>query len=121
MAEARHRVCSPHDLEVGQSLSATVEGRPIVVVRVADGSFHALHRRCAHQGVDLGRGPLTGRMQSSGVGSYEYIADYEVLRCPRHGYQYDVRTGEMLLDHQVRIRTYPVTVDDDGVWVALDA
>jgi nitrite reductase/ring-hydroxylating ferredoxin subunit len=120
MAEARHRVCSSDDLGVGESLGATVDGRPILLVRVGDGSFHALHRRCAHQGVDLAGGFVTGRMQSSGVGSYEYVADYEVVRCPRHGYQYDVRTGEMLLDPQVRIRTYPVAVDDNGVWVVLD-
>jgi 3-phenylpropionate/trans-cinnamate dioxygenase ferredoxin subunit len=94
-------------------------GKPVLLVRAADGTHHAMRNLCSHQGVDLSAGVLTGRMLSSGVGAYRYVADYEIVRCPRHGYQYDVRMGRALLDPEARVRLYSVVLEGGNVLVEL--
>jgi thiamine pyrophosphate-dependent acetolactate synthase large subunit-like protein/CDGSH-type Zn-finger protein len=65
------------DFEVGKTYSFTVAERPLALVRTEDG-FHALDGRCPHQGGPLGEGNVCG----------------DKLRCPWHGYDYDLKTGK---------------------------
>ena len=37
--------------------------------------------------------------------------------CPVHGYAYDTKTGECQTDPRLRIRTYPVVVEDGEIKV----
>jgi nitrite reductase/ring-hydroxylating ferredoxin subunit len=116
---SRHRVCDPDDLAIGEMRLVKAAGKPVLLVRSADGRYHAVRHLCSHQGVDMSTGVLTGRMCSSSVGSYELVEDYEIVRCPRHGYQFDVTTGRALLDPHARIKVYVVIVERDGVYVSL--
>ena len=47
--------------------------------------------------------------------------DGYVARCPRHGWEFDIRTGETLfgIDKRRRARTFHVSVDSDDVVVEL--
>lgn len=92
--------------------------KSFILARAANGTYYAVKNRCAHQGVDLSKGRLTGHMQTSAVGGYVFIQDYEVLRCPRHGYEYDLKTGCSWFDPQrVRIKTYTVKIEGGRVLV----
>jgi len=54
-------------------------GHPVVLVRLA-GEVFALDGRCPHRGGPLAEGTVEGC----------------AIRCPWHGFRYDVRTGEPL-------------------------
>jgi 3-phenylpropionate/trans-cinnamate dioxygenase ferredoxin subunit len=45
-------------------------------------------------------------------GEYTYTRRGEILRCPWHGWEFDVKTGQSWFDPvQTRVRAYPVTVE----------
>ena len=90
-----------------------LEGRSIGVFNVR-GELFALRDTCPHQGGPLCRGSLSGLLTSTSPGTYSYERPGEVLRCPWHGWEFDIRTGRSLVDpDHLRIRTYEVSVDAD--------
>ena len=106
-------------LAPGSMRLVTEARRPFILARVRGGAYHAVSPRCPHQGVDLSTGRLTGTCAAGAVGEYRYVDDAAHLRCPRHGYQFSVETGEAWFDPAVRLRTFPVAVRDGRVWVDL--
>ena len=50
-------------------------------------------------------------------GEYRWGREGEILACPWHGWEFDLLTGEALVDRRKRLRLYPVTVRDDTVYV----
>lgn len=109
--------------EIGPGSKKIVEiaGRSIGVFNV-NGEFFAILNRCPHQAGPLCKGNAYGFLKSGGVGEYEYSRPGEIVRCPWHGWEFDVRTGQSWFDPvQVRVRRYNVTVTpgsalDDAVY-----
>ncbi|MBV9804389.1 MAG: Rieske (2Fe-2S) protein [Solirubrobacterales bacterium] len=109
------RVCASDELAPGEMRVASWGRLPVLVVRLEDGSLHALVNRCLHQGAPLSAGQLGhGSTGAGGVGDYRPDESVAVLRCPWHGYEYDVRTGCTLFDPNRRLRTFTV-IDRDGL------
>src|SRR5262249_25516134 len=68
-----------------------------------------LRNACPHQGGPLCRGKLSGLAVPGPPGQYRYLRRGEILRCPWHGWEFDVRTGQSYVDPlRSRVRTYPV-------------
>ena len=87
-----------------------VAGRSVGVFNVG-GEFFALLNRCPHQGGPLCLGNTHGFLRPGSVGEYDYSRPGEMLRCPWHGWEYDVRTGQSWFDpSSVLVRTYDVVV-----------
>jgi nitrite reductase (NADH) small subunit len=108
------------DLQCGKTKLVTVSGKSFILARAADGTYYAIKNLCPHQGVDMSTGKLFGRFLPSEVGEYKYLEDFEVIRCPRHGWEFDVKTGCSFFDPgHVRIKTYPVQIMDDRLFVDL--
>jgi 3-phenylpropionate/trans-cinnamate dioxygenase ferredoxin subunit len=60
----------------------------------------------------LCEGPLIGLAQSSDPGEIEYTRQGEILRCPWHGWEFDIRTGQSYCDpKRFRTRSYPAHVE----------
>jgi len=77
-----------------------------------NGQFYALNNRCPHQGGPLCRGELTGLITSSAPGRYAYTRPGEIIRCPWHAWEFDITTGQAVVDPQrSRVRKFPVTVE----------
>jgi 3-phenylpropionate/trans-cinnamate dioxygenase ferredoxin subunit len=75
------------------------------------GEFFALLNRCPHQGGPLCKGNTHGFLRSAGVGEYHYTRAGEIVRCPWHGWEYDLRTGQSWFDPgKVLVRRYEVSV-----------
>ncbi len=88
----REVVCKKEDIDPGKMRSASLGKVPIVICRTKDGEFYAYANRCLHQGAPLSEGALCGDTKRTDVhGNYEYIRDGEILRCPWHGLEYDIK------------------------------
>ena len=108
---AKHVVAPACELPPGARKRVTVGGRSIAVFNIG-GELFALLDRCPHKGGSLCEGKLTGLVQSPEPGVYRYSRAGEILRCPWHGWEFDVRTGKSRCDPQrVRAKSYPVTVE----------
>ena len=108
---ARHVVAPVNDIPPGGRKLVEVNGRAVVVFNLA-GQFFALNNRCPHRGGSLCHGKLTGLVQSSEPGDYQYSRKGEIIRCPWLSWEFDIRTGQSWCDPgKVRTRRYEVTVE----------
>ena len=108
---SRHVVAAARDLPPGSRKLITVEGRTIVLFNIG-GEFFALLNRCPHQGGSLCEGKLIGLVESPEPGQYRYTRPGEMLRCPWHGWEFDVRTGKSYCDpSRTRTKAYGVAVE----------
>jgi 3-phenylpropionate/trans-cinnamate dioxygenase ferredoxin subunit len=120
MTSQEHDIGHVVDYVHGTVRGVTVAGRALAIVRHGD-RFFAVRDTCPHQGAALSNGSVTGDVQLCQVGdTQQYARDGEVLRCPWHGWQFELRTGKSLVDPEhTRIRSYPVRVEKDRVLVAM--
>ena len=99
--EAWVRVGAAADFEAGKVHAVTVGERQVALVRGAEG-WHALDGRCPHQG-----GPLTEGAICDGA-----------LRCPWHGYDFDLKSGKGA-GNDLSAETLKVREEDGAVEIAL--
>jgi 3-phenylpropionate/trans-cinnamate dioxygenase ferredoxin subunit len=91
------------ELPAGERLFVEVGDKPIVIFNIA-GQFFAIGDVCTHDGGPLGDGDLEGNH----------------VVCPRHGAEFDVRTGKaMSMPAVVDIPAYPVQVRDGNIFVGI--
>ena len=108
---AKHIVATVDEIPPGERKIVEIGGRSLGVFNIK-GEFYALRNICPHQGGPLCQGPLTGFvMADKPGGEYRYERRGEILRCPWHGWEYDVTTGQSWVDPaSVRTRRYEVEV-----------
>ncbi len=83
--------------------SFSVLARKVGVFKDKDGSFFAREVACKHQNWDLTTGPVKG----------------DILTCPRHGWAYNIRTGECLNHDSTPLRRYALKVEGDEIYISL--
>jgi nitrite reductase/ring-hydroxylating ferredoxin subunit len=111
---ASHIVARVGEIPPGGRKLVEIAGRSIGVFNV-NGEYFALRNRCPHQGGPLCEGRLAGYVDWTTPGEYSYVRDGEILRCPWHGWEFDLRTGQSWFDPAgTRVRAYPVTVGPTG-------
>lgn len=98
------RVAAVAECPPGSGCERVADERMVALFNV-DGQIHALDGVCPHQGGPLGKGRLTGC----------------VVTCPWHGWQFDVRTGQHQTAKSVRHTSLPVKVEEDAVFVDVEA
>ena len=114
----RHVVAPVGEFPPGTRRLVTVRGRPIAIFNI-EGEFFALFNRCPHQGGPLAEGLLTGLLESKLPGKYAYSRAGEILRCPWHGWEFDIRTGQSWCEpSRIQVRAYPVEVAHGDTLVA---
>jgi nitrite reductase/ring-hydroxylating ferredoxin subunit len=74
-----------------------------VIVTIVDGELVACPGVCPHEDVSLTDGDLEGSR----------------IRCPGHGYLFDLHTGKCQHDPELQLRRYPITLVGDEIWVDL--
>ncbi len=99
-------------LAVGALAKVFVEGQPVLLARLDDGTVAAASAVCPHRGEDLSGGML-------------YMG---AIDCPLHHYLYDLRTGDNrypknvfpadLANRLAPLPLYPVKDEDGWIWVA---
>jgi len=96
------KVASLSQLAAGTGRAVEANGRSIALFNV-NGKVYATDNACLHQGGPIGEGML----------------EEEVVTCPWHMWQYNVRTGESLEDSMLKVETYPVRVSGDDIEVEI--
>lgn len=92
------RAADANEIETGKVKVVEAGGERIALCRTAEGYF-AVADVCSHDGGALDQGELLG----------------DRIECPRHGAQFDVRSGRALTLPAVRpIKSFATRVDDDG-------
>lgn len=108
---ARYVVATVGEIPGGGRKVVDVAGRSIGIFNL-NGEFFALRNRCPHQGGPLCTGRLSGFLTSTTPGEYQYSREGEILRCPWHGWEFDIRTGQSWFDPaRTRVRRYDVQVE----------
>jgi nitrite reductase/ring-hydroxylating ferredoxin subunit len=96
------KVASASEIPPGEMLIVEVDGEEVAIANV-DGEFCAFQNACTHRAGPLGEGILTG----------------DVVECPFHAGQFNVRTGEVVAPPpQEPLKTYAVQVDGDEISIA---
>jgi nitrite reductase/ring-hydroxylating ferredoxin subunit len=107
----RYVVAAVNEIAPGGRKIVTVAGREIGIFNIHS-EFFALINRCPHEGGALCRGRLVGLMESDRPGEYRLTRHGEMLRCPWHGWEFDIRTGQSWCDPlNIRVRSYNITVE----------
>ena len=109
---ARHVVATSDEIGPGERKLVTVEGREIVIFNLG-GDYVGLLNRCPHQGGRLCDGVVTAHITSDEPGTIKYDRPGEIIRCPWHGWFFDLRTGQSWGEpERVKTRHYEFDVTD---------
>ncbi len=105
----RYVACRADEIGPGERKIVDVGGRSVGVFNVG-GEYFALLNHCPHAGAPLCEGVLTGLVEPTLPGDpVRYSRRGEMLRCPWHQWEFDVRTGQSWFDpRRVRTRSYDV-------------
>lgn len=107
------------ELGEGESRIVEVEGKQIGVFNVK-GTFKAYLNVCPHQKAPVCLGPVSGTNVPSDPGEYDYSLEGQVLKCPWHGWEFDLNTGSPLFNREKgRLAAYEVWVQDGNVVTSL--
>ena len=118
--EMKHLVCDYNELKKSGKQAFEIDRKPVVVVLSQDGQVYALKDVCPHKGPCLSEGMVDKNCSANGVGEYIYESGREVIRCPWHSWEFDIKTGESLFaPDKVKVKTYDVSIEDEKVFVTL--
>jgi nitrite reductase/ring-hydroxylating ferredoxin subunit len=107
----RHVVCRADELAPGEGRLVEVENREIALFNLGD-DFAAIGNRCPHEGASLCRGVVSGLACADEPGEYRMEREGELVRCPWHGWEFDVRTGQSWCDpRRMRVKAFDVSVE----------
>lgn len=96
------KVASLSELAAGSSKAVEAGGKAIALFNV-DGTVYAIDNTCLHQGGPLGEGMLEG----------------DVVTCPWHMWEYNVRSGEKVDRPSLKVATYEVRVEGNDIKVSV--
>jgi nitrite reductase/ring-hydroxylating ferredoxin subunit len=107
------------DFPLGAIRTLQLDGKDVGIVRTAEAVF-AIGNTCPHQGGPICAGRVTGTMLASDPDQYIYEEDDLVVRCPWHGYEFYIRSGESVgRVIRGRIQVYAVEVREGVVYCSL--
>jgi 3-phenylpropionate/trans-cinnamate dioxygenase ferredoxin component len=98
-SEAEARVVLPEN----KPRLVVVGAMRLALVRTADG-FYAVQDFCTHNKESLSKGSINYQQE---------------IICPWHGYCFDLKTGRESQQRSADVQTYPVKVNEDGLFIDL--
>ena len=111
-------VATVGEIPVGERKIVEVDDKSIGVFNV-NGTFVAVLNVCPHELAPICRGRVGGTTLPSPPGEFRWGREGEILACPWHGWEFDLLTGEPLAKDRRRLKRYPVTVENDTIYVSL--
>ncbi len=106
----QHVLTEAGSIAPGERRVFSVNGREIAVFNI-EGEYFAIYNRCPHEGAALCKGILVGLVESDEPGQYRFSRRGELLRCPWHAWEFDIRTGKSWFDPaRTKVRSYQATL-----------
>jgi len=112
----RHAVAQVAEIPVGThkivkipTLSREIE----IGVFNVHGNYFAYRNVCPHAGAPVCQGKVCGTTLHSKVGEFILAREGEIIRCPWHGWEFDLLTGEHLVDEKMKLRAYMIETAHD--------
>ena len=96
-------VAKTTEIPPGTGKEVVVAGQIVAVFNI-DGVFHAMDGVCPHAGGPVG----TGRVEGC------------IVTCPWHGWQFDVTTGQNVLNTTLQHPVYPTRTTGESVEVLIE-
>ena len=93
-------IAKASEIEPGQNIVVKCDGEDIAIFNAGE-EFYAINNTCPHQG-----GPLN-----------EGVLEDNLITCPWHGWQYDLKSGCPIITPN--LRTYPLRRDGDTLQIAI--
>ncbi|WP_292466412.1 Rieske (2Fe-2S) protein [Methanolobus sp.] len=91
------------DLKDGNMKFVRVKGNPVLLIR-KNKVIYSLSGKCKHMGCRLSKGTFS---------------DEFILKCPCHGWEYDIRSGKYLGEKDEVLEVYENKVEDGEILVYL--
>lgn len=104
-------ICKVAELPPATRKIVEVDGKSIGVFNVK-GQFYALLNYCPHKGGPVCSGPITGTPLTTDKFEFIYGYEDELVRCGWHGWEFEIASGQALIDPKMRVRTYNVTIEN---------
>jgi len=123
------------EIPEGSCKIVNIAGKSIGVFNV-NGEFFALRNTCPHQGAELCKGKIVGiHICGESIDDVKLVREGEFIRCPWHGWEFDIKTGKSLIDpkktyvrsyevavkptcdEELKVETYPARVQADAILV----
>lgn len=100
-------ICTANELKPGQRKLVEIDGVQLAVLN-AGGEYFAFRNRCPHQGAPMVYGCIRGTMIPSEPQDYKYGFNNEIIRCPHHGWEFNIRSGKSLAIPKIRLKRYEI-------------
>ena len=98
------KVALTEDITKGKRKRIEIKGRRISIFNIND-EYFAIYDTCPHKGTaPLIRGTLDGL----------------AIKCPNHGYRFDLKTGECNIDPTFNTEVFPVKVEGNEILLKMD-
>lgn len=95
------KVANVNDFKNQRIKSITILGRKVGIIKKLNSEFYAIEVGCKHQGADITRGHISG----------------DVATCPRHGWKYNLETGECLNQNVSKLKKYGLKIEGDVIMI----
>jgi nitrite reductase (NADH) small subunit len=96
------RAANLSEIPMGSIKEVQVAGTPVALANIG-GKLYAISNTCLHRGGPLGQGQLEGT----------------VVTCPWHGWQFDVTTGNAVMNPAAAVVCFQTEVQGEEVYVDL--
>jgi nitrite reductase/ring-hydroxylating ferredoxin subunit len=84
--------------------TVTILGKKVGIIKGLNSEFYAIEVGCKHQGADITRGNITG----------------DIATCPRHGWKYNLVTGECLNQNTSKLRKYGLKKEGNVIMITTE-
>lgn len=112
-------VANFNDVPVGKALIVDVKGISVGLFK-EDGNIYAIRNTCPHKQAPVCKGTVDGTMLPSEPCEFKFGLEGLVLKCPWHGWEFDLTTGESLFGISSRkVKTYPVDVKEGKIYLEI--
>jgi nitrite reductase/ring-hydroxylating ferredoxin subunit len=109
-----HHLGTMDDFPEGSVKIVDVDRKSIGVYNIK-GELYALRNRCPHRGAPLCKGLITSYVTSSEPHKFSMEQEGEIVRCPWHQWEFDIKTGQLVVDPRIRTKAYDVIVENGSV------
>lgn len=94
-------VCHISKVQKDKPFVYNLNSQEQIVIFQTEESYFAVENRCPHAGAFLHEG---------------MVAD-NILTCIGHGWRFDLETGQSLNEYWVRLKTYPLKIDQKNIYI----